>query len=187
MTSNNIWPPEDRPLTIDDYDRLQDDGYRYELVDGLLQVSPAPRGDHARAASRIGILLELQCPNDVEVFHRVRVPLDDHNLRCPDAAVIHSWSAPPLLVVEVASGCTVRLDRTTKKREYERFGIESYWIVVPDAEQPSLTAFELQEGRYEQVAMVAGDEEFRATKPFPVTIVPSLLVAGGNAWKDELR
>ena len=35
-----------RPFTVDDLDRMPDDGRRYELVDGVLFVSPAPAVQH---------------------------------------------------------------------------------------------------------------------------------------------
>jgi len=35
---------------------------------------------------------------------------------------------------------------------------------------------QLRDGRYEQVARVAGDEPFRARLPFPVAVTPSQLV-----------
>jgi hypothetical protein len=46
----------------------------------------------------------------------------------------------------------------------------------PDVDKPELTAFELRDGRYEQVADVAGDEPYRATRPFQVEVIPSQLV-----------
>jgi hypothetical protein len=38
----------------------------------------------------------------------------------------------------------------------------------------------LRDGRYEEVARVGGDEEFRAVRPFPVTVTPSALVRTGR-------
>lgn len=194
MTLNDVWPREDRLLTVDDLERLPDDGNRYELVDGVLEVSPAPCGDHERVAARLSALLQMLAPDGFEAPGAQGVNLGEYSCRVPDLTVIRSeWFnpkfqvQPPLLAVEVASKSTRKLDRTTKKREYETFGIESYWIVIPDFERPSLTAFGLHDGKYEQVASVIGDEEFHATNPFPVTIVPSLLVADGNAWKAGLR
>ncbi len=47
---------------------------------------------------------------------------------------------------------------------------------MPDDE---FRVFELRSGRYEEAAHVTGDEEYRATAPFPVTIVPAQLVTVG--------
>ena len=63
-------------------------------------------------------------------------------------------------------------------RRHERFGVESYWIVVPDVDQPELIVFELHEQRYEQIAHVTGYEPFRAERPFRLDVVPARLVAG---------
>jgi hypothetical protein len=84
---------------------------------------------------------------------------------------------PPLLVVEVQSPSTALIDLNVKKAAYERFGIDAYWIVVPDPAGPSLTAFELTDGRYELAAKVTGDDVFSAQRPFAVEVRPSDLVA----------
>jgi Uma2 family endonuclease len=84
----------------------------------------------------------------------------------------------PLLAVEIQSPSTALFDLNTKKAVYERFGIESCWIVVPDVDRPELIAFELRDGRYEQVAHVTGGQTFRAQRPFDVEVVPAHLVAG---------
>jgi Uma2 family endonuclease len=84
---------------------------------------------------------------------------------------------PPLLVVEVQSPSTALIDLNVKKAAYERFGIDAYWIVVPDPAEPSLTAFELTDGRYELAAQVTGDDVFSARRPFAVEVRPSDLVA----------
>jgi len=56
----------------------------------------------------------------------------------------------------------------------------SYWIVDPAPEKPELIVFELRNGRYQQAARVAGDEEFQAALPFPVMVTPSALVRAGR-------
>jgi Uma2 family endonuclease len=84
----------------------------------------------------------------------------------------------PLLAVEIRSPSTALIDLSKKKSAYEGFGVESYWIVRPDVDQPELIVFELAAGRYEQAAHVLGDEPFRADRPFSVEVVPSRLVAG---------
>lgn len=180
-----------RPLTVDDLERLADDGNRYELVYGVLEVSPAPFGVHEDALHRLNFLLELHCPPDLKVVGGQGVNLhgDPTRHRVPDTSVIRRAEfepkyqvRPAVLAVEIAFDSPAGRDREVKKAEYEEFGIQSYWIVVPDEEHPSLTAYELNDGRYVQVAHVTGDEIFPAERPFAIDITPRRLVTRGE-WK----
>lgn len=196
VTLGDIWPRRDRPLTVEDLERLQDDGNQYELVDGVLEVTLAPFSNHARFAWRLGVVIGLRCPPGLEVLEPAGVNLAEDHHRIPDLAVVRSdWvdsepngfiDQPPLLAVEVASKGTRKRDRTTKKREYAEFGIPSYWLAVPDFDAPSLTAYELRDGRYEQVAFAAGDESFEVTRPFGFSVTPRSLVEPGDRWKADL-
>lgn len=56
------------PLTRADLDAMPDDGRRYELIDGVLIVSPSPLHRHQRTAGRLYILLEDACPDDLEML-----------------------------------------------------------------------------------------------------------------------
>ena len=85
---------------------------------------------------------------------------------------------PPLLAVEVRSPGTALIDLNRKKAAYEAFGVTSYWIVGPDRALPSLIVFELRDGRYQEVAHVAGDEGLRLARPFQAEVIPARLVAG---------
>jgi Uma2 family endonuclease len=84
-------------------------------------------------------------------------------------------------VVELASSSTAHSDRNRQKTVYAEFGIPAYWIVVPDPERPSLTAFGLRARQYTEIGGATGEEVFAAHAPFPVTIVPARLVAGN--WR----
>jgi hypothetical protein len=54
-------------------------------------------------------------------------------------------------------------------------GTPSYWVLDPDV--PDLLVLELdEEGRYREVVRAAGDEVFKAQRPFPVSVVPSELL-----------
>src|SRR5262249_50729202 len=140
MSLSDVWPREDRPLTVDDLVRLPHDGNRYELVDGVLEVTPAPLNGHNRVLHRLDNLLGMRCPAGLEVLPGNGVNLARDHHRIPDLIVVHSeWvestpfiESPPLLAIEIASNSTRRRDRTVKKREYEAFGIQSYWIIEPD-------------------------------------------------------
>jgi hypothetical protein len=56
--------------------------------------------------------------------------------------------------------------------------VASYWLLDP-AEPGAITVFELDgAGAYQEIGRAVGDEEFRAERPFPVTIVPARLLDG---------
>jgi Uma2 family endonuclease len=185
MSIAEAWPPAGRPFTVAELDRMPDDGRRYELVDGVLVVSPRPTQIHQVASFRVASALEQATPPGLQVVPEPAVMISADTELDPDVVVVGlanigdaKVTTPPVLVVEVRSPKTALVDLNTKKAAYERFGADSYWIVVPDLKQPELIAFELRDGRYEQVARVTGDEPFRAERPFPVEVVPARLVAG---------
>jgi Uma2 family endonuclease len=184
VTIAEAWPRPGEPFTVDDLDRMPDDGHRYELIDGMLIVSPAPNIGHQRVIVVLTSLLEYACPEHMVVFADVGVRIAENSALEPDVVVARVSDAegvrltrPPLLVAEVLSPDSVLRDLNLKKAAYERFGIPSYWVVDPDLDRPSLRAFELESGSYTEVAYVTGAEAFHATKPFGVEIVPDRLVA----------
>jgi len=185
VTIADAWPSTARPFTTDDLDRMPDDGHRFELLDGVLVVSPRPTPIHQVVASRLGYVLRQLCPAGLEVVPEPAVMISADTEFDPDIIVIglehirgKKITDPPLLAVEIRSPSTALIDLNRKKTAYERFSVVSYWIVVPDADKPELIVFELRDDRYEQGAHVTGDEVFRAERPFAVEVVPSRLVAG---------
>ena len=192
MTPSRTGLPDDRPLTVEDLDLLPDDGNRYELDDGVLVVSPAPALNHQLVVHRLSVLLERARTDEYVVLPGPGVEMARYQYRTPDLVVVRATSfgfedvsvtRPPVLAIEVASPSTALYDRNRKKDVYASFGIASYWIVMPSLDNPAVTAFELRRGRYSEVAYVAGDEVFRAVRPFPVDVVPAALVAG--PWQPE--
>lgn len=184
VTLTSDWPPAGGPMTVADLDRTPDDGRRYELVDGVLVVSPAPLIPHQVVLHELEVELRSALPDDLAIVPGVGLRMSDVTELVPDLVVVLRddlagvrLTRPPLLAVEVRSRSTALFDMNIKKAVYERFGISSYWIVVPDRDHPAVSAYELRDGSYELVDDVADDEEFRALKPFAVTIVPSRLVA----------
>jgi Uma2 family endonuclease len=186
MTAQQFVPPADRPLTVADLDRTPDDGCRYELDDGVLVVSPAPVTIHQRVLHRLEFLLETACPRDFELLPGPGVVMSEIQYRIPDLVVVRADTVdvadknvtkPPELVIEIASPSTAHYDRGRKKVVYAEFGIPAYWIVVPNSEQPSLTAYSLTRDTYAEVGRAVGEQRFATATPFPVEIVPAALVA----------
>ncbi len=185
MSIAEAWPPQGQLFTADDLDRMPDDGRRYELLDGVLIVSPRPRVPHQEVAFELAIELREACPPDLRVIPEPAVMLSRFTEFDPDIVVIHQdhigdtkLADPPLLIVEVRSPSTATVDLGRKKAAYETFGVRSYWIVNPDRDRPELTAFELAGREYQRVARVAGSTPFLARQPFEVEIIPARLVEG---------
>jgi len=60
--------PRNVALTYDDLRAMPDDGHRYELVDGTLIVTPAPKIPHQRVVGRPFVALSHAAPAEYEVL-----------------------------------------------------------------------------------------------------------------------
>lgn len=176
--------PYSRPLTRDDLDSMPDDGHRYELLDGMLIVSPAPRHLHQRAVGRVYRLVDDAAPDELEALMApFEVVLAIDTVFQPDVLVARredftdrDLPAVPVLAVEVLSPSTRLFDLNTKKARYEQAGVASYWVVDPDPDMPSVTVWELRAGVYVETAAATADETLRVERPYPVTVTPGDLV-----------
>lgn len=170
------------PFTVADLEHLPHDGRRYELVDGLLVVTPAPHLRHQRVLGRLYLLLAASCPTELEVlFAPVDWRISRHTQLQPDLLVFPRapvdaprLERPPLLVVEVLSPSTRAYDHGTKRLAYAAGAAASYWIV--DADRPSVTVLALRDGTYDEVAVARGGESVALDQPFPVTVIAADLV-----------
>ncbi|WP_166346997.1 Uma2 family endonuclease [Phytoactinopolyspora limicola] len=184
MTTMAVMPRATDDWTVDDLTQLpEDDGLRYELIDGTLIVSPAPNFTHQRVARRLTLLLEEACPPHLEVFF---APLDwqpdRRNSLEPDLLVVAKddlgdgpITAPLRLAVEVLSPSSRLRDTKLKYAKYAEGGVASYWIVDPA--EPSLVAYDLHDGQYVEVARGASHDAVTLNRPYPVTVTPSSLVS----------
>jgi Uma2 family endonuclease len=179
------WPAPGKPFTVAELDRMPDDGHRYELLDGVLVVSPRPTPAHQVVAFTLASILDRAAPPEWQVVPEPAVMVSRETEFAPDIVVVArdqlsgtKITQPPILAVEVRSPSTALIDLNLKKAAYERFGVPSYWVVIPDQGRPELIAFELHDGRYEEAARVSEDEPFAAHRPFGVEVVPARLVVG---------
>jgi len=169
-------------FTLADLETLPDDGNRYEVVDGMLLVTPAPLPLHQTAVLELAVALRENCPEDLKVFV---APVDFRPTPTrsvqPDVLVCRrkdvgqkTIEKPLLLAVEILSQSTSLADRVLKRRLYEQAGVTSYWIFDPAEEE--LTVLELEGDAYVERAVVTGKDAFEAELPFPVRIVPADIV-----------
>ena len=125
---------------------LPDDGNRYEVLDGELFVTPAPKRDHQRLVGELFVRLReyvrqntlgevLFSPADIEFSRRRLLQPDLFVVPDTGGAKSREWSdiKTLLLAVEVLSPSTARPDRHRKRLIYQDEGIPEYWIVDGDA------------------------------------------------------
>ena len=134
--------PIDTRLTYQDLCELPYDGKRYEIIQGDLIVSAAPRILHQRVVTRLSHhLLTFVEGNDLgHVFVApVDVVFSEFDVVEPDIIYISNERArilteknvqgAPDLVVEVLSEWTAKIDRTAKLKLYAKYGVAEYWVL----------------------------------------------------------
>ena len=138
--------------TVDMLDALPDDGQRYELVDGIVHVTPAPGLAHQLIAGHLHYLLKLYLsgstvgrplisPSDVWRADRTRnrVQPDVFVVRLVDSKLPRYpfAMADLLLAVEVSSPNDPAYDYQTKRALYAANGIPEYWVLNGEAKNLS--------------------------------------------------
>jgi len=174
-------------LTYEDYLGLPDDGRRYEILDGELAVSPAPRPRHQGVSMNLAAILHghVRERGLGLVYHApIDVILAGDSVVQPDLVFVASGresiiteraiEGPPDLAVEILSPESDRRDRVAKAELYARHGVRHYWIVDPVAR--ILETYELEGKVYRPVAMHEGTTRIR-TAPFP-----DLEIDLGRVW-----
>lgn len=166
-------------MSADEYMALEEDGYRYELIDGVVVMSPSANFPHQDAAGEI----EKQIRNYLDdhpvghVVHEIDVPFDVRLVYNPDLMFVSLAKMPrrtekvgvlPDLVVEVLSGRTRRRDLTRKLADYEKYQVTEYWIVDP--REGTIRFLRLRNGRYTAVRPRAGKFASKAVPGFVLDV-----------------
>ena len=180
---------QDMAFTYEDYLHLPDDGKRWEIVKGELFMTPAPGTTHQRVSRELMyMLLEYVKQKDSgEVLYApTDVVLSDRDVVQPDVLYIsdsrrsivteRNVQGAPDLVVEIVSSSTAKLDRVYKRRLYEQYGVQEYWIVDPDAK--TVEVFLLRGGHYEAYGTY-GEGDVLQTPLLPLLAVDLREIFGG--------
>lgn len=137
--------PEPKYWTYADVQRLPEDGKRYEVIDGVLYVSPAPRTIHQLLSRRLQFFFyqfELEeagyiynAPTDLRMDGCDPVEPDLIFLTADQCDQIQDkWiDGPPYLLVEILSPKSGSRDRVKKLRKYAQNKVPFYLIVDPKA------------------------------------------------------
>lgn len=174
-------------ITMEDLAELRerDDTSRFELIGGVLIVTPAPGFGHNTVVMRLANLLDQHCPDELRVgIAPFEVVLDKEHAVQPDLVVLDPkegftdarFFGAPLLAVEVLSPSSVKIDTLLKRDLYARVGVRSYWLLDPNYENPAIRVLELDGDDYTEVAYAIGNDAVNVASPFPVRIVPAELM-----------
>ncbi|HET7187437.1 MAG TPA: Uma2 family endonuclease [Gemmatimonadaceae bacterium] len=124
--------------TVDDLEHFPDDGNRYELLDGLLLVTPAPRAVHQVIASRLQMILANALAGRAQVVGPGAICVPPGTQLQPDVLVYPSRFGPMVdwakitehwLAVEVLSRSSRFYDREFKRDAYFALGVPQVWLV----------------------------------------------------------
>ncbi|HEY7349111.1 MAG TPA: Uma2 family endonuclease [Ktedonobacterales bacterium] len=144
------------PMSFEEFERLPDDGWHYELVRGRLIRMPPPGGQHAKIAAKLMAALltyaEQSNLGDVlgEMGFRLQIPGESKPIELePDISFVRTgrapapdspeypkaWSLAPDLTVEIASPDQYRPEMAEKARQYLAAGVRIVWVLWPKRQQ----------------------------------------------------
>ena len=129
--------------TVADLEHFPHDGNRYELLDGVLLVTPAPGAVHQAVALRIATMLmnALGMPGHARIFGPGAVSYPPRTQLEPDVLVVPArfplsdrWQdyTEHWLAVEVYSPSSRVYDRDFKRDAYLALGVGEVWLVDCD-------------------------------------------------------
>lgn len=174
-------------MTADEYLALGETQERYELIDGVVVMSPSPTPPHNEIAWQIGHQLGTfaEQVRPVRVFPETDLRLTDGKVYRPDLSVYlaerlpkrpQRLDTPPDLVVEVLSPGSKPLDYITKRDDYDRFGVGEYWVVDPA--DGGVKCWRRQEGAGGRMAEVIVEGETWACVAIPGFTLDLVAVRG---------
>ena len=175
-------------LTYTDLAALPADGKRYELHEGEIYMTAAPRPRHQQVIGNLYLIIAdhvrrfglgevLLSPIDVIL---AEVTVVEPDLIYLDASRLGRISdrgieGPPTLAIEVLSPSTAAADRGVKRQLSARYGVPHYWIVDPDARV--IETYHLTGATYEPGPRLDG------TAPVALPPFPDLLLDPAAVWR----
>jgi Uma2 family endonuclease len=175
-------------VTYDIYANMPDDGNRYEIADGQLELmSPGPSTIHQMLIFELQRKITNDCSNEfIILLAPLDVILSDIEVRQPDIIMIHrsrmsiikrrGIEGSPDLVVEVSSEYSRRRDKVQKTKAYAKYGVPEYWII--DLSNFTLEQYVLHNQAYEMVELYSSDDIVRSER------LPCVSFTMNNLVKD---
>jgi len=175
-SAERYWPPLQGDWIYEDYARLPDNGFRYEVIRGELYMSPAPRPRHQIAVTNLCAAIK----DFTNVHHLGTVIVSPVDVILPNVAdpiqpdlifivterleIISDTriEAAPDFVVEVLSPRREARDRQLKFDVYAEAGIREYWIVDPTPAARAIEVYVLRGEAYALLGRFGPDDTVRS-------------------------
>ncbi|MEO8956970.1 MAG: Uma2 family endonuclease [Ktedonobacteraceae bacterium] len=177
--------PRQGQWTYSSYAALTGEGQHYEIVDGVLYMTPSPSWSHQEIVGRLFRYLStyIETANLGGVFVApIDVELSPDNVFQPDVVVLLKTGreklkgrhivGPPDVIVEVVSPGSATMDRHDKYQAYAKAKVPEYWIVEPGTQTVELLV--LTEERYRSLGVFQGK-----------AILPSSVLPGFEVQVDQ--
>jgi Uma2 family endonuclease len=178
-----------RRMTLQEFlEAEEEEGFRYELARGVLEVSQVPNEPHGVVVSNLYTAVaryHLDHPHFVYRYgggneFQLLIP-ELVSGRNPDLGVV-LLAAPkddrgrrrPGLGAEVVSRSSIQRDYVVKREEYHAYGLDEYWIVDP-LERKVTVLTRRGDGWDEQVV--------RDDQIIPSRVLPGLLTTVNELWQ----
>ncbi len=162
-----------RRMTAEEFLALPESTERYELIDGVVIMSPSASFWHQRIVTEIVRQISAYLES-----HPIGVVVTDVDVRIaedvvyrPDILFLTNSKAErvttavtetPDLLVEIVSPSSRALDVQTKRGDYEAAGVREYWVIDP--RKNALVFLVLESGRYRETS-AAGESYTSAVLP----------------------
>lgn len=162
-------------MTVQEYLALPPDEHRRtELVYGDMIIMPRPEADHNDHLNDLGQMLKrwVRYLSLGRICFDIDMILDQVNglVYAPDllflaAERLHLLKkgklyGPADLAIEILSPSERKAMQMRKHADYERYGIPWFWILDPNAEEPTLTEYERVDGIYKCRSEIVGAQWF---------------------------
>ena len=167
---------EERLFTYDDFLSFPNpnEGTRYEIINGELFMSPAPKPLHQDIVGNLFFLIKSHVTKHElgkVYFSPIDIVLSFTTIVEPDLIFISNERKhiivekniieAPDFVVEVLSPSNKKYDEVQKKNLYQQFGVKEYWIV--DAEKQTISQFILEGKMYSSANIFSLNEKISSS------------------------
>ncbi|MCU6711377.1 Uma2 family endonuclease [Paenibacillus sp. J5C_2022] len=188
--SDDKFMVREQPFTYDEYAQMPDDGNRYEIASGVLELmSPAPTPKHQVISNQMQTILTNSCQMEYIVFASpIDLILSATEVRQPDLLMVHrnrmeiitrrGIEGIPDLVGEILSPHSAKRDKVQKLAAYAAYRIPEYWIV--DSANELLEQYLLANDKYELHNLYSCEEQVQSDRLPCVSFTMGQIVAAAE-------